>query len=142
MPKVVRDEGLEERVRLFIEQRGTIASAASALGVDRTFLWRFHRSGRAIGRTRTRLSDALARFEKATPLTESVTTASPMSLPLGVSSDDLKAMRAFFQNMLNVIDAYAANPSSAPAAAELADLVVGAAAVQSDGMPIEGGRNG
>jgi hypothetical protein len=102
MPKVVRDERLAARVRLFIEQRGTVASAAAALGVDRTFLWRFQRSGCAIGRTRTLLADALGRYEKETPLGKSATSAIPPELPPGVSANDLVAMRAFFQSMLNL----------------------------------------
>ncbi|MFM0485157.1 hypothetical protein PQQ81_31865 [Paraburkholderia strydomiana] len=142
MPKLLPDERLVERVRAFVERRGTVASAASALGVDRTFLWRFQRSGRAIGRTRARLADALARLEKETKSEESATTTLGTQLPVGVSAKDLVAMRAFFQNMLNVIDAYAANPSSAAAMAELTGMVAGVTAEQSDRTLEEDGRDG
>ncbi|MGE8454819.1 MAG: hypothetical protein ACN6OP_30260, partial [Pseudomonadales bacterium] len=115
MPKVVRDERLAARVHAFIEQRGSVSAAAAAMGVSRTLLWRFDRTGRAIDRTRGLLAAALERYEKETASAESATSAA--LVPTSVSVDELIAMRAFFQNMLNVIDAYVANPSSSAAMA-------------------------
>jgi len=141
MPKVMRDEGLAERVRLFIERRGTLSAAAVALGVDKTLLWRFNRSGCAIGRTRMQLTEALARFENETLQTENVTSVLRSQMPSGVSDGDLVALRAFFQNMLNLVDAFDANRPRAVA-------MTGAEAALDDtcgahrNQPVEKGQNG
>jgi hypothetical protein len=142
MPKVVRDERLAARVRLFVERRGTVAAAATALGVSRTLLWRFHRSGCAINRTRTLLAEALGQYEKETSPAESETTEAPAGLPRSVSVDDLIAMRAFVQNILNVIDAYVATPSGDAATVGFAHAVAGGATARPDNMRMMGGQNG
>ena len=112
MPKVVRDERLAARVRAFIEQCGSTSAAAAALGVNKTLLWRFDRTGCAIDRTRTQLAEALGKHEKETVPAENGTNATVVGLPENVSTEDLVAMRAFFQNMLHVIDAYVGSPAA------------------------------
>jgi hypothetical protein len=143
MPKVSRDERLAAQVRAFIEKFDAVSAAATALGVSKTLLWRFDRSGCAIGRTRTLLADALAKHEKETASAESETRATPpVGLSPNVPVEELLAMRALFQNMLNVIDAYVANPSGNPAMGGLARSLVGGNVTQSETLSMLGGQHG
>lgn len=142
MPKVVRDEQLAARVRAFIEQRGSVSAAAVTLDVDRTLLWRFNRSGCAIERTRALLTAALEQYEKETVIGESVTSAAPLGLPASVPVEDLIAMRAFLQNMLNVIDAYVGNPTGGAAVAGFAHSIASSKVTRPENMPMMGGQNG
>lgn len=142
MPKVVRDEKLAARVRSFVEQRGSVSAAAAALGVDRTLLWRFNRTGCAIERTRAVFAAALEQYEKETSAGKSATSAAPAGLQPSVSVADLIAIRAFLQNMLNVIDAYPANPAGSAAAAELAHSIATSKATHAENVPKMGGQNG
>ncbi|MGN8087597.1 hypothetical protein ACTJK6_16220 [Ralstonia sp. 22086] len=75
--------------------------------MDRSSLWRFCRSGgRAIERTRSRLTEGLARENNATSPTENATPVSASSLTPEISMEELVRMRAFFQTMVALVDAY------------------------------------
>lgn len=141
MPKVVRNQQLAERVRSFIDQSGSVSAAAVALNVDRTLLWRFNRSGCAIERTRASLAAALEQREKETAVGESATNVAPVGSPASVPVEDLMAIRAFLQNMLNVIDAYAGSPASGAAVAGPAHSIA-SKITRSENVSMKGGQNG
>ena len=142
MPKVVRDEQLAARVRAFIKKCGSVSAAAIELDVDRTLLWRFNRSGCAIERTRALLAAGLEQHEKETAIGESATSAATAASPASVPVEDLIAMRAFLQNMLNVIDTYVGSPAGGGAAAGFAQPIAGSNVTRPENMPMIGGQNG
>ncbi|WP_316680350.1 hypothetical protein [Ralstonia flaminis] len=75
--------------------------------MDRSSLWRFCQSGgRAIERTRSRLTEGLARENNATSPTENATLVSASNLTPEISMEELVRMRAFFQTMVALVDAY------------------------------------
>jgi hypothetical protein len=108
MPKTTLDESLTSDVRTFVEDAGSVSAAALRLGVERTMLWRFHSTGRAIERNRLLLRNALDGLENATK-PENATEHATQSIKVGlrtIASDDLTKLRTFFQNMIALVDAY------------------------------------
>lgn len=107
MPKVAQDSQLVERVLVFAKACGGIGNAAERLGMDRSSLWRFCQSGgRAIERTRSRLIEGLARENNATSQPENATPDVARSVTPEIPLEDLARMRAFFQTMVALVDAY------------------------------------
>lgn len=123
MPKVVPDDRLAEQVRTFVDICGGCGSAARKLGVNRASLWRFCQSGRAIPRTRARLIAGLSEQESATEATENATIETTNPVPASISFDDLARLRAFFQTMIMLVDAFAPQLAAATPqyAAKVAD---------------------
>ncbi|WP_124470903.1 hypothetical protein [Burkholderia ubonensis] len=109
MPKIQPDEALLVEIRSFVRESGGASRAAAALGVEKTLLWRFCSSGRAIERNRSRLRDALSALKNATAkrnVAESTAAVAVEAAQHQISASNLKEMRALFQNMITLIDAY------------------------------------
>jgi hypothetical protein len=113
MPKVKADESLVAEIRSFVDEVGGISSAASKLGVEKTMLWRFHGTGRAIERNRLLLRDALVSRNNATKSgSETKSEAAPKLIAefgkRAIPTASLVEMRALFSNLIALIDAYEA----------------------------------
>lgn len=107
MPRVAQDSQLAERVQAFVKACGGFGNAAERLEMDRSSLWRFCQSGgRAIERTRSRLIEGLAREDSATSQTENATLSVVSGVTPEIPLEDLARMRAFFQTMVALVDAY------------------------------------
>lgn len=109
MPKVAPDHEMLDEVRNLVSECGGISGAAALLGVERTMLWRFHSSGRAIGKNREALRRALSRrmIEKnAQSATESASTLSARGSAFSISSSSLAELRTLLLSLVAVIDAY------------------------------------
>jgi hypothetical protein len=109
MPKIAPDEILVAEVRRFIEETGGVAPAASRLGVEKTMLWRFARSGRAISKNRLKLRAALSQTQNAIKTENATPSAASVKVPsLKLSASTLSEMRSTLTNMIVLIDAYSA----------------------------------
>lgn len=106
MPKIQKDVELHQEVQQFVIKMGGIPQAAIQLGIDRTTLWRFNKSGCAIDRTRHALSDAIKRNKSATTEFAAHETRTKLDAPISISCNDLKTMRSFCQSMMALIDVY------------------------------------
>ncbi|WP_176079490.1 hypothetical protein [Paraburkholderia tropica] len=109
MPRIAPDEILAADVRRFVDEVGGTAAAASRLGVEKTMLWRFARSGCAIRKNRVKLRAALDALQNATKngnATSNAVQAGGAGVRLSAST--LNELRSTLTNMIVLIDAYAA----------------------------------
>ncbi|MDE1713568.1 hypothetical protein PWG14_13420 (plasmid) [Chromobacterium amazonense] len=110
MPKIECDKPLQVRLDQVIRNAGSPTAAAKLLGLERTMIWRFLKTGRAISKNREALSAALDAHEaqhkeNATIQAKNATNESFLQLA-NLSLEDLQRMRAFFQSMIAVLDCY------------------------------------
>lgn len=110
MPKIECDKPLQVRLDQAIRNAGSPAAAAKQLGLERTMIWRFLKTGRAISKNREAISAALdaheaQHVENATEKTKNATEESFLQLT-NLSLEDLQKMRVFFQSMIAVLDCY------------------------------------
>jgi hypothetical protein len=109
MPKVAPDEVLVTDVRRFVDEVGGAAAAAAILDVEKTMLWRFLRSGCAIGKNRVKLRVALDAQKNATKRENATGNAVPRGTPdPRLSASTLSELRNTLTSMIVLIDAYAA----------------------------------
>lgn len=109
MPKVQTDQLLHSEVSAFIDEVGGVARAAKLLGLERSTLWRFRKSGCALERTRKTISEAMKmRNKNATSASIRDAHGTKAEDYVSLKQDDLVTMRAFCQKMLTLIDTYEA----------------------------------
>lgn len=106
MPKVQRDELLLKCLQAIVKECDGYGRAAKRLSVDKTTLWRFCTSGRAIERTRLLLSASAKRYEKDTNRFTLGRELSHLPKLETITTDDLQAIRHFCQKMISLVDAY------------------------------------
>jgi hypothetical protein len=111
MPKIVKDDLLQDKVRALVQAAGSYAAAARMLDINKVTIWRFHETGCAIDRTRVAIKEALRRVESEINNKKSVTdNAGNVTNSLGKKTDlqvpDLRMIRAFCQSMIALVDAY------------------------------------
>lgn len=112
MPKIDRDEALQREVEALIAAYGgSGALIAREIGVDRSLLWRFRRTGRAIPATRDKLRNGMERLRKnrATPVADSVASSGrgPRVWAGLVGRDpELRQVRRMCEGLLALLDAY------------------------------------
>lgn len=104
MPKVLKDDLLQDEVRAVVRETGSFTAAASMLHISKVTLWRFHETGCAIMRTRLAIREALRRIKSETNFTENVTNS--ISQEADVQVTNLRTIRAFCQSMIALVDAY------------------------------------
>lgn len=113
MPKCEVDSVLQEQLHLFMsENRLSVSGAADKLGVGRTTLWRFYRSGRARSDTRTLYREALTKCNNDTAVNVAdvadVADTNPgpaRRVPqVGLAGMDLKRIRRACETVLALID--------------------------------------
>lgn len=118
MPKCDVDFELQQEVKRFMhENRLTKSAAAKALGVDRATFWRFCSSGRAIGDTRLRYRDALAKCSGSAslqPKNVSFDAVSAADQPVSRSRpvlelSELAQIRRTCESVLALVGAYEAH---------------------------------
>lgn len=103
MPKVNKDNELFEKVVAIIRSVGSVSEAARRLGVNKATLWRFSKGGRAIGRTRAALVQALALIESETARPSEPHRSQERGIE-GFPVEDLRGMRELCNRMVAWID--------------------------------------
>ena len=104
MPKVLKDDLLQDEVRAVVREAGSFEAAASALHINKATLWRFHERGCAIARTRLTIREALKRIKSETNFAQNVTNSTNRDADDHVTN--LRTIRAFCQSMIALVDAY------------------------------------
>jgi hypothetical protein len=109
MPKIQTDKALFAEVQAFVDKCGGASRAAALLNVEKTLLWRFYSSGKAIDRNRKRIRGALDAQKSATTGLSETKSEPVIEAETGgrqVSPSSLREMRLMFENMIAMIDAY------------------------------------
>lgn len=107
MPRIECDKSLQVRLEQVIRDAGTPAAAAKQLGLERTMVWRFLKTGCAIPKNREALATALEVHEsrQQKSATENV-AVDPFVKFVDLSLEDVWRVRAFCQSMIAVLDCY------------------------------------
>lgn len=106
MPKVVVDKDLKDEVAAIINTLGSGKKAADAMGVDRTMVWRFNNTGRAIEKNRKALKDGIARYKNETKPEHRETHFDTIDLHNMNMGEDLKFLRSLCNKVLTILDGY------------------------------------
>lgn len=105
MPKVNKDDLLLEKVAAFVSQEQSYEAAATRLNVKTTTLWRFVKSGTAIGRTRAALELGLTKVNRERKMERTGSAAPERAMGLkGFSGKDLSEMRALCSRVVAWLD--------------------------------------
>lgn len=104
MPKVLKDEALQNEVREIVREAGGFTAASNLLHVNKVALWRFHETGCAILRTRTIIKNAVEHLKSETKFQKRETNE--INQQVGVQLADLGVIRSFCQSMIALVDAY------------------------------------
>jgi len=106
MPKVGTDSELLAQVLALEEEVGNLSKIAVLLNVDRSTLWRFIRTGRAIERNREMIRSGLLRIKSETNVqTAQVNEATPFTLSASIH-EDVRMLRSLCTTVLTVLDGY------------------------------------
>lgn len=105
MPKVQKDEALHAEIQAIVGLCGGLGKAEKVLQINRTKLWRFCKSGCAIGRNRQQLELAAKRYRSETGNSgfrheEKIPASNELRI------DELRKIRAFCQSMISFVDAF------------------------------------
>lgn len=110
MPRIECDKALQERLCQVVQAAGNPSAAATQLGLEKTLVWRFYRTGRAIPRSRLKLEAALDVYARQSEKKSKTATKNEMDVSLlrrpELSPEDFRQMRKYFQSMVAIMDFY------------------------------------
>lgn len=110
MPRIECDKALQERLYKVVRAVGNPSAAATQLGLEKTLVWRFFRTGRAIPRSRFKLEAALDVYARQSEKQSESATKRETDVSLfrrpELSPEDFRQMRKYFQGMVAIMDFY------------------------------------